>query len=200
MSEKAKFPVVAITREYFAYGRTVASALAKRMGVDFYDRDIVNKTIIERDFFEDEREEKESQHDVEMFQQDMLGSVAAYSSSFEKIFEAQRAVILDFAQEPCIIVGRCANTILEEAGIESFDVFLYADFDKRMARCAELNPDMDEDQREERIRRVDEDRQIFYKNFGRISMNDMHNYNLCVNVGELGVDKTVELILAAVTA
>lgn len=201
MNETMKYPVITITREYCAYGRTVASALAKRLGIDYYDRDIVNKTIIEGKFHEQEgRNENESMSNVEKFLQDMLGSVAVYSSSFENIFETQKGVILDMAKEPCILVGRCANAILKEAGIESFDVFLYADKEKRMVRCAELNPDMDQDHLEQRIRRVDEDRQIFYKSFGKINMNDMHNYDICIDVGALGIERTVETIAALVTA
>ena len=193
-----KYPVITIAREYCAYGRTVAAALSKRMGIDYYDRDIVNQTIIESEF--SESESTVSMNNVEEFLEDMLGSVAAYSSSFDRIFEAQRNVILNMAQEPCILVGRCANAILKEAGIESFNVFLYADRDKRMVRCAELNPDMDEEQREDRLRRVDEDRQILYKSFGKTNMYDMHNYDICIDVGTLGVEKTVETILALVTA
>lgn len=201
MNEKQKYPVITIAREYCAYGRTVAAALAKKMGINYYDRDIVNKTIIESKFSEDEAHgEVETMSNVELFLQDMLGSVAAYSSSFDSIFEAQKGVILDFAKEPCILVGRCANTILKEAGIESVDVFLYADIDERMKRCAELNPDMDEYHLEERIRRVDEDRKIFYKSFGNTNMYDMHNYDLCLNTGALGIDKTVDTILALITA
>ena len=198
MSEKATYPVITIAREYCAYGRTVAAALAQRMGVEFYDRDIVNKTIIEsRSGGDSAQEESATQSNIEKFQQDMLGSIALESSSFENIFNAQKEVILEMAKEPCIIVGRCANSILKDAGIGSFNVFLYADTDHRMARCRELNPDMDEYQLEERIRRVDEDRKIFYKSFGKVNMYDMHNYDLCIDVGRLGVDKAVETILGS---
>lgn len=195
MNKKLRYPVITITREYCAYGRTVAAGLAKCLGIDFYDRDIVNKTIIESKFSEEEVRNE----NVEKFLQDMLGSVAEYSGSFENIYETQKSVILDMAKEPCIIVGRCANAILKEAGIESFDVFLYADMEHRMARCAELNPEMDREQMEDRIRKTDEDRQIFYKSFGRISMNDMHNYDLCADVGTLGVERAVQTIASLVT-
>ena len=49
-----------------------------------------------------------------------------------------------------------------------------------------------------RIRVVDEDRQIFYKTFGKVNMNDPHNYDICIDVGKLGVDKAVEAILALI--
>lgn len=197
MSEEKKYPVITITREYCAYGRTVAAALAQRMGVEYFDRDIVNKTIIESKFSED-TDHTPMEH-VEQFLQDMLGSIAAYSSSFDKIFAAQKSVILDMAKKPCILVGRCANVILKEAGIPSVDVFLYADRETRMNRCKELNPDLNEDQMDRRIRVVDEDRQIFYKTFGKVNMNDPHNYDICIDVGKLGVDKAVEAILALIT-
>lgn len=197
MSEEKKYPVITITREYCAYGRTVAAALSQRMGVEYFDRDIVNKTIIESKFSED-ADHTPMEH-VEQFLQDMLGSIAAYSSSFDKIFAAQKSVILDMAKKPCILVGRCANVILKEAGIPSVDVFLYADRETRMNRCKELNPDLNEDQMDRRIRVVDEDRQIFYKTFGKVNMNDPHNYDICIDVGKLGVDKAVEAILALIT-
>ena len=200
MSDK-NFPVITITREYCAYGRTVAAALAEKLGCEFYDRDIVNKIVIKNEFSEEAvRKEGGTMDKVEDFLHDMLGSVAAYSTSFDKMFEAQKAVILDMAQEPCILVGRCSNTILKEAGIKSLDVFLYADTDQRMKRCAEINPDMDEEQMRDRIRRVDEDRQIFYKKFGSCDMRDPHNYDLCLNVGKLGTDGAVKAILSQLKA
>lgn len=195
MSE-LKFPVITITREYCAYGRTVAKELAKRLGVEFYDRDLVNKTVIELEY--SGVAAGETKDNIEEFLKDMLGSVAAYSSSFEEVFAAQSKVILDLAKEPCIMVGRCANTILEKAGVESIDVFLYSDIDHRLTRCAELNPEMDEDQLMERLRRVDENRKIFYNTFGQCDMGDPHNYDICLNVGQLGIDGTVDAILALV--
>ena len=56
----------------------------------------------------------------------------------DKIFKIQRRIITKFAQEgPCVIVGRCANYILEQADIDSFDVFIRANIEKRMANVSD---------------------------------------------------------------
>ena len=66
-------------------------------------------------------------------------AVGSYPDYVKKIYEAEKDVILDLAKSPCIIVGRCANYVLQEAGIPSFDVFCYGDLEKRKAHAAELD-------------------------------------------------------------
>ena len=200
MNEKMKYPVITIGREYCAYGRTVAAALAEKLGIKYYDRDFVNKTVLESGFPEDVvREEGETMSSASRFLENLLGATAAYSSSFDKIFEAQTKVVLDLAQSPCIIVGRCANTILREAGVKSFNIYLYADIEVREKRCAELNPDMPEKQLRKFINKVDVDRQIYYKRYAGSEVYDPRNYNICLDVGPLGIEQTVETILSLVT-
>lgn len=44
------------------------------------------------------------------------------------IYETQRSVILDLAKQgPCVILGRCADVVLHDAGIETLNVYIYSD-------------------------------------------------------------------------
>lgn len=200
MEYKLKYPVITIDREYCAYGRTVAAALSEKLGIRYYDKDFIYKTVIESGFPEDVvKEESEAMSSTTKFLEDMLGVTASYSSSFDKIFDAQKDVILKLAaEEPCILVGRCANAILRDAGINSFGIYLHADMSVRKQRCAELNPDMAEKNLEKYIRKIDTDRQIYYRRYAGSDMHDARSHNICLDVGAAGIDKTVETILSLV--
>jgi cytidylate kinase len=199
MNDKLKYPVITIGREYCAYGRTIAAKLEERLGIKYYDKDFLRKTIAESGFSEDVvKEESETMSSGSKLLEDMLNATAIYSSSYDRIYEAQKEVMLELAKEPCIIVGRCANFILREAGIDSFNIYLYADIECRMQRCAELNPDVDEKHLEKFVRKVDSERQVYYRKYTGSEVYDPHNYSICLDVGELGIDKTVETILSLV--
>ncbi|MBR0468399.1 MAG: cytidylate kinase-like family protein [Mogibacterium sp.] len=200
MDRKLKYPVITIGREYCAYGRTVAAALAKELGIKYYDKDFLNKTVDESGFSEDVvREESETMSSGSKILEDVLGATAVYSSSYDRIFEAQKEVALELAKSPCIIVGRCANNILKEAGIGSFNIYLYAGLDCRIRRCAELNPEIEEKDLEKYVKKMDSDRQIYYKRYAGSEVYDPHNYNICLDVGTLGPEAAVEVILSLVT-
>ena len=140
MSEK-KIPVITINRQYAAYGRTIAAKVSEKLGIPYYDKDFVKKTV------------EESGYDLDAVLKDgeditsrsrfvnaiMNIAVGSYPDYVKKIYEAEKEVILELAKSPCIIVGRCANYVLQEAGIPSFDVFCYGDLEKRKAHAAELD-------------------------------------------------------------
>ena len=200
MNRKLKYPVVTIGREYCAYGRTVSAGLAERLGIEYYEKDFVNRIIAESGFSEEVVwAENEAMSRTAKFLEGMLSAAAVYSSSYDKIFDAQKEVVLELAKNPCILLGRCANSILKNAGIPRFSVYLYADMKCRKERCAELTPGLAANQLEKHIRKVDTDRQIFYKKYAGSQVSDPHNYNVCLDVGALGVEKTIETIYSLVT-
>jgi cytidylate kinase len=197
---KLKYPVITIGREYCAYGRTVASGLAEHLGIKYYDKDFVEKTVAESGFSRDVvQEESETMSGASKILDDVLNATAIYSSSYDKIYEAQKAVALDLAKEPCILVGRCANCILREAGVKSFNIYLCADIGFRLKRCSELHPELDEKHLEKYVRKMDEDRQVYYKKYTGSEVYDSRNYDICIDVGTFGPEKTIEIILSLIT-
>ena len=202
MNDQLKYPVITIGREYCAFGRTVAASLEERLGIKYYDKDFLRKTIAESGFSEDVvKEESETMIGGSKLLEDMLNATAIYSSSYDKIYEAQKEVVLELAKEPCIIVGRCANNILRENGIRSFNIYLYADFDFRVKRCAELynELELDTNNLEKHVKKMDADRQVYYKKYAGSEVYDPHNYDICIDVGKLGPEKTVDLIMSLIT-
>lgn len=187
--------VITISREYAAYGRTVASALAERLGLEFYDRDFVNKTVEESGYArEDIEEEGEAMSRANLWMNTFLNGAATYSSSFDGIYQAQKDVILELAQKPCIIIGRCSDHILKEAGIPSFHIYLYGDVDFRMKRAAELNPGVTGNELKKLIEKRDKLRTNYYRHYTGAEMGDSANYNICLDVGAIGVDRCIDIL------
>ena len=185
--------VITISREYGAYGRSVAKALSKRLGIEYYDVDFVRMTAQKSGYSEEDvSREGELLSAGSRFINSFL-STSAYNSSYDEIFQAQSQVVLELAKNPCIMVGRCSNIILREAGIKTFDVFLHADHAFRKAHALELNEYGKMDV-ERYMDRCDHWRKTYYRAYTGHEMGDYHDYDLSVDVGKIGVEKTVDLL------
>lgn len=187
--------VITISREYGAGGRTVAAALAKELGLEYYDIDFVRLTSKISGYSEEDiRREGEEMSGGSRWINGLLDNMASYTSSYDAIYKAQREVVLELSKKDCIIVGRCSNIILREENIPSFDIFLYADFEHRMKRAAELkeNGQMDLAKYVERRDRL---RKTYFKAYTKHEIGDYKDYNICLDTGKIGMEKSA-LILA----
>ena len=186
--------VITISREYGAYGRSVAKTLSQKLGIEYYDIDFIRMTAAKSGYSEEDvTREGESLSLGSRFINSFL-STSAYNSSYDEIFQAQREVILELAKKPCIMVGRCSNIILREAGVKTFDIFLHADREYRKEHALELNEygKMDVDRY---IDRCDHWRKTYYRAYTGHEMGDYHDYDLSINVGKFGPEKTAELLV-----
>ena len=110
MSDR-KIPVITISREYGAFGRTIAEKVAASLSLPLYGRDEIIKRVAKESGYaeEDIRKESEQMSRGARWMNTFLNNAAVYSSSYDEIFKAQREVILELAQTPCIILGRCGD-------------------------------------------------------------------------------------------
>ena len=185
--------VITISREYGAYGRSVAKALSRKLGIEYYDVDFVRMTARKSGYSEEDvSREGESLSQGSRFINTFL-STSAYNSSYDEIFLAQKEVILELAKKSCIMVGRCSNIILREAGVKTFDVFLHADHAFRRAHALELNEygkaDVDK-----YMGRCDNWRKTYYHAYTGREMGNYKDYDLTIDIGRIGVDRVVDLI------
>ena len=189
------YMVITISREYGAYGRSVAKALSKRLGIEYYDVDFVRMTAKKSGYSEEDvSREGETLSAGSRFINSFL-STSAYNSSYDEIFLAQKEVVLELAKKTCIMVGRCSNIILREAGVRTFDVFLHADHDFRKAHAMELNEygKVDVDRY---MDRCDHWRKTYYRAYTGHEMGNYHDHDLSIDVGKIGFDRTVELLVS----
>ncbi len=190
-----KIPVIVINREYGAGGRTLAAILADRLKVPYYDRDFVSKTAAESGYEETEVEEEgeEMSTSSKVFN-NILNSVVSYSSSHDAIFEAEKKVILKLAESPCIMIGRCADRILAERGIDTVSIYLHAPFEMRLKRAEELSENGGE-KVEKFVEKRDSQRRIFYKQYTGCDISDASNYTFCFDVGKVSVEQCARIVL-----
>ena len=190
-----KCPVITISREYGALGRTLAAKLSERLGIPYYDRDFVKKTAEESGYaVEDVEHEGEELSTSGRILNKILNSAVSYSSSYDGIYKAQKKVVLQLAQNPCIIVGRCADHILREEGKNVFCVYLYASVKDRLDHVAELaeNGTMSI---EKYIEKRDKLRRTYYKQYTGHEMGNANNYNICFDTGRINAETCADIII-----
>ena len=187
-------PVITISREYGAGGRSIAKGLSKKLGIPWYDRDFVRLTAKRSGYSEEEiTDEGETISDSTRFLNSILNNMAAYTSSHDAIYRAQKEAILELARNPCIIVGRCSNKILREAGIPSFDVFLHAAPAIRIKRAGALVPE-NVSNVEKFVEKVDEQRDNYYKLYTGSLRNQAQDYTVCLDTGSVDYDSCIEVL------
>ena len=194
MNTEKKLPVITIDREYGAGGRTVAKGLSQRFDIPWYDKDFVLNTAEASGYSVEEiSKEGEQLSSGSRILNSVMNNSAAYSSSHDRIFEAQKKVILNLAKSPCIIVGRCANFILREAGIPAFSIFLYADMELRIRRAGELAENGSINLRKY-VEKIDAQRDNYCRNYTHHSLGDYHVHDLCLNSGRMSMEQNIDLI------
>lgn len=192
--------IITISRDYGAGGHSIAKRVAQELGIEIYDRDIIRNTVKDSglDTGVIEREEEEiSRADAFL----RMITPAAYVDRREAIHEIERRVILMLASKgPCVIIGRCADAILDKANIDSLNVFIYADDIHRAVRVSELIGSKNPSDIQKAMKKTDAARRSYYQQFAGRRWGDYHNYNLMLDSGLLGYDACVKLICDAARA
>ena len=189
--------IITISREFGAGGHSIGKGVAEALGIPFYDRDIVRETAkasgFDPELIEDEGEDISKTDSI-------LKSICSASSTYyrdtqEAIHDVQRVIILRFAQAgPCVILGRCADEILREAGIESINVFIHADDIHRAVRVSELIGSTNATEIQRMMAKKDSSRHTYYSRYTGKKWGDSQNYHLTLDSGALGYDLCVKLI------
>ena len=187
---------ITISREYGAGGHTIGEKVAEALGIEMYDKDIIRKTAEATGL--DYANVKKNEEVVSRSENIWRRIAPVSYEPKDYLFEAQKKVILDLvAKGPCVIVGRCAEVILKEAGVDSLNVFLYASDEFRSAWVA---TQLDEKHKDEALRvmhRQDRARRAYYELYTDAVFGERHNYQLMLDSGALGYDKCIQMILDA---
>lgn len=193
--------IVTISREFGSGGRLIGEELAKRLGVPFYDKAIIQmaaeKSGLSYDFIEN-TEEKSS--GAPIYNIPMTATFAGYTAMGyidtpvnDKTFLAQAEVIRDVAKSSCVIVGRCADYILrDEPGLVR--VFISGKLEDRIARAVKLY-NFPEAGALEKIRKIDKSRANYYRYYTDQNWGSVHNYDITLNTSFTDIDGAVDVLL-----
>ena len=178
--------IITISREFGSGGRSIGREVANRLGIPFYEKELVDQIAMESGFSPKFIEEH-GEHAPGMtrlayaFAHQGVPGVMNGLSTADFLWSIQCNVILQLAEKgPCVIVGRNADYILKDRK-DVLDVFIHADMDFRaMARLQEK----------------DKRRQINYQHYTGRNWGVAQNYDLCLNSGRLGIENCVDIIVS----
>lgn len=195
--------IISISREFGSGGREIGFRLAQKLGIPFYDKELIamasEDSNISADLFHANDEviaKKERACDT-------YAPIDPFSPTYEipvsdQLFVIQTKIIKQLAQNgPCVIIGRCSDVIVENA----FRVFICSSQKNRIERLMALEDDTSIDQKkmETHLRSVDKKRREYYQFYTGNEWGKPKNYDLCLNSGALGIETCVELIASLVT-
>ncbi len=193
--------VITISRQFASLGRTIGQKMAADLGIMLYDRDIVAETasrmgISIKDVSDNEESATGEKSKRSFLMRNRLFNFHHYDIS-DEIFEVQQNIIRDFAaRESCIIVGRCAETVLSGRP-NLLSVYIYAPIQERFNNCVnELM--MDEDTAMDSIKRVDAARESYRRRYAPDAKSILDNHHLMVDSSRLGPDMTAKMLVQAV--
>lgn len=190
--------VITISREFGSGGRELGVRLAERLGIPFYDKELISMAAADSNMaesvFHDYDENAPGFLDRSRYTP--FSSVYTVPMS-DQIFLAQSKVIRKLADNhPCVIVGRCADMILED----SINLFIYAKMKARVARMLTLENGGDPEQMEKRIREIDRKRKDYYQYYTGNTWGKAQNYHLCLDSSKAGIEGCINAIAAYLEA
>lgn len=178
-----KHIVITISREYGSGGRFVGRLVAEKLGLPFYDKELISLSA---------KESGLSEEYVKMT--DEKKKSASYTdNNDDRLFIAEQKVIEKLAKSSCVIVGRCADYILKD-NKDAIKIFLYSDSkskEKRAIKYYGLNSKT----ALRKIDKINKERSKHYKFYTNREWKDFSNYDLSFNVDKYGVEKTAENII-----
>ena len=181
--------VITIARQYGSGGRTVGEMLAKKLGIGYYDKDIIrmasedsgiHETLFGRvDEYSSARKPLFGKNGI--YSGELIPPQSKEFTSDENLFNYQAKIIRELAEkESCVIIGRCSNYILKDYP-NVLRVFIHASWDFRM-------------EIEKFLQKDDKRKDEYYRRFTGQEWKDATQYDLCLDSSRIGYEKCIEEI------
>lgn len=187
--------VITISREFGSGGRTIGKLVAERLGIPCYDQELIEK-IEEKSGLAKEFIAERGEYTLKggwlanAFADRSLNGLSVQ----DYLWTVQRKIILELAEEegPCVIVGRCADYILDGKA-DCLKVFIHASIEKRAQRIVEKYGESAEAP-EKRLRDKDIRRSAYYHFYTDVEWGIAKNYDVALDSGVIGLDRCVDII------
>ncbi len=194
MSEKV---ILTIGRQFGSGGHEIGEKIAKKLGVKFYDKELLKLVAKESGLCEkvlESYDEKPTNSLLYSIVMDIYPSVMYSGPTIDQqIYQATYDAIRKLSEESCVIVGRCADYTLRDCP-ELVSVFVHANTNFRAARVAEEYK-VSEAKAKDMLVKTDKKRASYYNFQSEKKWGAAASYNLCVESSSLGIDGSVDLIM-----
>ena len=190
--------IITISREFGSGGRFIGEEVAKKLGIVYYDKNIINE-IAEKSGLSPEyiQENAELSPKKGLFAYAFAGRDITGKSVEDMVYEAQRKVILELAdKESCVIIGRNADYILKDRD-DVLNVFIHGDTPEKIQRITRLY-NVEEQKAVKMMADTDKRRMANYNFYTDQKWGKASNYTLCLNSSKLGYDRCEKIIMECI--
>lgn len=194
--------IITISRQFGSGGRTVGRMVAEKLGIPFYDKELVDQIALESGFapkFVEEHGEHSPGKSIFSYAfapQGVPGIMNGLSAA-DFLWHIQCSTIMQLADKgSCVIVGRNADYILKDRK-DCLHVFIYADMDYRTDRIVRLYGESEKSPLA-RLQEKDKRRSVNYQHYTGKTWGAAENYDICLNTSVIGIEKAVDIIVSMV--
>ena len=190
--------IITISREFGSGGRFIGEEVAKKLGIAYYDKNIIGQ-IAEKSGLSPEyiQENAELSPKKGLFAYAFSGRDITGKSVEDMVYEAQRNIILELAEkEPCVIIGRNADYILKDRD-DVLNVFIHGDMLEKIKRITGLY-NVKEKEAVKMMADTDKRRRTNYNFYTDQNWGKASNCTLCLNSSQLGYDRCEMIIMECV--
>lgn len=188
------YKIITISREFGSGGRFIGEETAKKLGIAFYDREIIAKVAddlgLSEKYVADRGEYAPSKN---IFSYAFIGRDINGNSIADQIYSYQQKIIKELAaKEPCVIVGRSADYILSGRD-DVLNVFIQGNKADKIVRIKEIYSKSD-DEAARMIKDTDKKRSVNYRYCTDQEWGSRKNYDIVLNSSTLGYDNCIDVI------
>ena len=190
--------IITISREFGSGGRFIGEEVAKKLGIAYYDKNIISQ-IAEKSGLSPEyiQENAELSPKKGLFAYAFSGRDITGKSVEDMVYEVQRNIILELAEkEPCVIIGRNADYILKDRD-DVLNAFIHGDMPEKIKRITGLH-NVEEKEAVKMMADTDKRRRTNYNFYTDQNWGKASNYTLCLNSSQLGYDRCEMIIMECV--
>ncbi len=194
--------IITISREFGSGGRTIGHLVAEKLGIPFYDKELVEQVALESGFAPSFVEEHGEHSPGKTFfsyafaPQGVPGVMNGLTTA-DFLWNIQCGVILQLAEKgPCVIVGRNADYVLKDRP-DCIHAYIHADMPFRAERIVRLYGESEKSP-ETRLMEKDKRRRVNYQHYTGREWGTAQNYDLCLNSARIGIEECAEIIVKMV--
>lgn len=195
--------VICISRTQGSAGNDIGFGLADRLKINYYDVEIFNQVLRRLEAEKGAVNDAESFADFDKYRKHSLSlkkwiqNINRYHGLPRKdaVFFNMSDLICELARkEDCVIMGRCADTILRNNSIPHINIFITAPFATRVRHVMD-SKDMSMKKAARFLKRMDKQHKDYYNFYGGSNWGKPENYDLCINSASYGIKETENLVL-----
>lgn len=194
--------IYTIGRQFGSGGRQIGKALSERLGIPYYDKELLTLAAKDSGFSEalfqnaDEKPSSSLLYSLVMGNYPMSSGALGFNEMplNDQLFLIQSNTIRKVSsQGSCIIIGRCADYVLK-GNKDLISIFIHAPLEARVKRAVECYG-IDLAKAEDICLKNDKSRANFYNYYSDQKWGMCRTYSLSIDSSLLGIDGSVDQII-----